>query len=302
LNAEEGWTLLPDGTFLTFDVKRHPKSERYLPQKGKWVDAGDLPADLWEPQNCCGCIPYDPDKPCYQPPGEVGPGVLRPDGTVFAAGGKKDGSSKAHTDIWTPPSAGDKHGHWTAGPDFPSSEDVGDCYAALLPNGNVLVQSLSGTLYEFDGTHLTHEPFNGAGGALMVLPTGEILVGGSAVYRSTGTYDPAWAPTISDFPAAVTRGASYQVAGTQFNGLSQANAFGDEDETQTNYPLVRITNTATGHVFYARTHDHSTMGVATGPALVSTHFDVSPSTETGPGTLEVVANGIPSAPVSITVN
>ncbi len=301
-NAEEGWTLMPDGTILTYDVKDHPKSERYIPEKGKWVDAGDLPADLWEPQNCCGCIPYDPNKPCYQPPGEVGPGILRPDGTVFAVGGKKDGSSKAHTDIWTPPSPGDRTGHWTAGPDFPSSEDAGDCYASLLPNGNVLVQGLSGALYEFNGTTLTHEPFNGAGGALMVLPTGEIMVGGSHLYQSTGTYKKSWRPMISDAPSSVTRGQSYQISGTQFNGLSQANSFGDEDTTSTNYPLVRITNTATGHVFYARTHDHSTMGVATGKAPVSTHFDVSSATETGPGTLVVVANGIPSAPVAVTVN
>jgi len=300
-NAEEGWTLLPDGTILTFDVKDHPKSERYLPEKGKWISAGNLPADLWEAQNCCGCIPYDPNKPCYQPPGEVGPAVLRPDGTVFATGGVV-GSAKAHTDIWTPPSAGDRKGHWTAGPDFPSGEEAGDCYAALLPNGNVLVQTLSGSLYEFDGAHLTREPFNGGGGALMVLPTGEILVGGSAVYKSTGTFNPAWAPAISAFPSTVARGASYQISGTQFNGLSQANSFGDEDETQTNYPLVRITNNATGHVFYTRTHDHSTMGVVTGPVIVSTNFDVSAATETGASTLVVVANGIPSQPVSITVN
>ncbi|HEX4860255.1 MAG TPA: hypothetical protein VFV07_03400, partial [Rhizomicrobium sp.] len=57
-NAEEGWTLLPDGTILTWDVKKHPKSERYIPEKGKWVNAGNVAADLWEAQNCCGCIPY----------------------------------------------------------------------------------------------------------------------------------------------------------------------------------------------------------------------------------------------------
>ena len=301
INAEEGWTLLPDGTFLTFDVADHPKSERYIPEKGKWVNAGNLPADLWEPQNCCGCIPYDPKKPCYQPPGEVGPAILRPDGTVFATGGKV-GNANAHTDIWTPPSAGDRKGHWTAGPDFPGSEDSGDCYATLLTNGNVLVETLSGSLYEFDGTHLTFEHFNGAGGNLMILPSGETLVDGSSVYQSTGTYDPSWAPAISASPASVTRGSSYQVSGTQFNGLSRANSFGDEDDSATNYPLVRITNNATGHVFYARTHDHSTMGVATGSAIVSTHFDVSSATETGASKLVVVANGIPSAPVAITVN
>jgi hypothetical protein len=100
----------------------------------------------------------------------------------------------------------------------------------------------------------------------------------------------------------VTRGTTYKISGTQFNGLSQAAAFGDEFETATNYPLVRITNNSTHHVFYAKTHDHSTMGVATGSAIVSTNFDVPATMETGASSLEVVANGIPSSPVSITVN
>ncbi|HEX4860462.1 MAG TPA: hypothetical protein VFV07_04440, partial [Rhizomicrobium sp.] len=188
------------------------------------------------------------------------------------------------------------------GPDFPHGDEAFDTPAALLPNGNVLIEGSSGSLYEFNGSTLTREPFNSGGGALMVLPTGEMLVGGFAVYSSTGTYQASWAPTISSAPSSVTRGQSYQIGGTQFNGLSQAAAFGDEFETQTNYPLVRITNTATGHVFYARTHDHSSMGVATGSTPVSTTFDVAAGTETGAGTLVVVANGIPSAPVNVTVN
>ena len=98
------------------------------------------------------------------------------------------------------------------------------------------------------------------------------------------------------------RGAKYKISGRQFNGLSQAASFGDEDETATNYPLVRITNNASHHVFYAKTHDHSTMAVATGKAIVSTNFDVSAGMETGASSLVVVANGIPSKAVSITVN
>ena len=98
-----------------------------------------------------------------------------------------------------------------------------------------------------------------------------------------------------------TRGSTYAIHGTQFNGLSQAASYGDELETATNYPLVRITNNSTHHVFYARTHDHSSMGVATGTAAVSTKFDVPASMETGASKLEVVANGIPAVAVSITV-
>jgi hypothetical protein len=136
----------------------------------------------------------------------------------------------------------------------------------------------------------------------MLLPTGEVLINGYEVYQPDGAYKAAWQPTITNFPASVTRGSSYQISGTQFNGLSQASGMGDEMETVTNYPLVRITNKSTGHVFYARTHDHSTMAVATGNKTVSTNFDVPAGMETGASKLEVVANGIPSTPVSVTVN
>ena len=103
-------------------------------------------------------------------------------------------------------------------------------------------------------------------------------------------------------PAAISAGMTYQITGTQLNGLTQASFYGDESENATNYPLVRITNKASGHVFYARTHNHSSMGVATGTAPVSTSFDVPATIESGASTLQVVANGIPSAGVDVTVN
>jgi hypothetical protein len=223
---------------------------------------------------------------------------LRPDGTVFATGSyTSTGTGAGHTATYDPAT-----NKWTSGPDFPNGDNAGDSFAALLPNGNVLVLGNSGRLYEWNGTKLT--PTLTAAGALLTLPTGEVMISGGVVqtYTSKGTYKPAWAPTVTSFPASVTRGSTYKISGTQFNGLSQAASFGDEYETNTNYPLVRITNHASGHVIYARTHDHSTMGVATGSATVSTNFDVPAATETGPSSLEVVANGIPSAAVNVTVN
>ncbi|MFN7983783.1 MAG: fibronectin type III domain-containing protein [Vicinamibacterales bacterium] len=91
------------------------------------------------------------------------------------------------------------------------------------------------------------------------------------------------------------------ISGTQFNGLSQGAAYGDDWQSATNYPIVRITNVATGHVMFAKTHDHSSMGVATGSLVVSTTFDVPASIETGASTIEVIANGIPSAKTNISV-
>ena len=296
-NAEEGWTLLADGSILTMDVKKAPNSEIYTPSAKTWATAGSTIVDLHSPSPF-GCISYGPGgQLCYFPPGEIGPAILRPDGTVFASGSyTSSGSGAGNTAIYD-----SLTGKWSAGPVFPNGDNAGDSFAVLLTNGNVLVEGDSGRSYTFDGTTLTPGPTTI--GSLMILPNGQVLVGGgtTAVYTSTGTYQTSWQPTISTFPSSVTRGSTYSISGTQFNGLSQAAAFGDELETATNYPLVRIVNKSTNHVFYARTHDHSTMGVATGSAAVSTNFDVPASMETGASTLVVVANGIPSAPVNVTV-
>ncbi|HZP65899.1 MAG TPA: hypothetical protein VFB32_06280, partial [Rudaea sp.] len=312
-NAEEGWTLLPDGSILTVDVLNAPATERYTyvdaSQGGHWDSAGATPKSLAFNFGDTA-IPFNGGS--YLPPGETGPCILRPDRTVFCTGASDDSLQNfAHTAIFSLDS-----GTWSAGPDFPPGDDAGDASATLLPNGNVLVAATSGTLYEFDGNQL-HAGATAPPGALLIgLPSGETLVAteatvsttpGSivpyvALYRSsTGVGSAAWAPTIANVPSTLTPGNSYAVSGTQFNGLSQAQAFGDELVAPTNYPLVRITNTATHHVVYAHTHDHSTMGVATGSAVVSTTFDVPLTIEPGPSTLEVVANGIASAPASVDV-
>jgi hypothetical protein len=296
-NAEEGWTLMPDGTVLTYDVKKAPHAERYDETSQAWASLGSTVANLASP-------PAEKEVRypggIYHPPGEVGPGILRPDGTVFATGGTNPGATSGHTAIYTPGANG-KPGSWKAGPDFPAGDDAGDSFAALLPTGDVLVEGESGRLYEFDGSKLTQTPFSAGGNSLLVLPTGEVLVGGIELYRAAGNVPASYAPVITSFPASISPGSTYQISGQQFNGLSQANAFGDEFETATNYPLVLITNTASGTAFYAKTHDHSTMGVATGAATVSTNFDVPSKAPTGPGTLVVIANGIASQPVNVTI-
>lgn len=295
-NAEEGWTLMPDGSVLTYDVTKAPHSERYIPSQDKWLSAGSTIVDLHSPTTVVGCIPYGKHG-CYYPPGEVGPGILRPDGTVFATGsGSNGGNGPGHTSVYNPST-----GKWTPGPDFPNNDNAGDSLAVLLPNGNVLVLGVSGTLYEFDGTKLTNDTVFAQ--PILMLPTGQVFAEGSVVevYNPKGTYNPSWAPVITASPKTVTRGSTYKISGQQFNGLSQAAAFGDEDETATNYPLVRITNKSSHHVFYAKTHDHSSMGVATGTTTVFTNFDVPAAAETGASTIEVVANGIPSKKVNVTV-
>jgi len=141
---------------------------------------------------------------------------------------------------------------------------------------------------------------------MLVLPNGQILqVGlGSQVdfYNPANTtYPDSWRPLITSLPAKICLGAtSLQIGGTRLNGMSQGASYGDDAQSDTNYPLVRITNTLSKHVFYCRTHDHSSMSVQS-PLTAYTYFDVHTTVEIGPSVLEVVASGIASLPTPITV-
>jgi hypothetical protein len=84
------------------------------------------------------------------------------------------------------------------------------------------------------------------------------------------------------------------------NGLSEAVAYGDDAHAATNYPLARIKNTATGHVFYCRTFAHSNRSIAPSETGM-TSFIVPAGVEKGTATLELVANGIASPAITINV-
>ena len=88
--------------------------------------------------------------------------------------------------------------------------------------------------------------------------------------------------------------------GTVLAGLSQGAAYGDDVQDNTNFPLVRITNSKTGAVTYARTSRWTSVSIAPGAAS-STQFTVPATTPAGPSTLVVVANGIASQPVPVTI-
>jgi hypothetical protein len=319
--AEMGFTLLPSGAVISVDVRNAPQSYHFIPATGTWIIDAQTPVSLVEtsnnpltygpaPQQVVGGVTYGPGPTgTYFPPGEIGPSILRPDGTVFWTGSANAGQT-AHTAVYHPGATTAVAGSWTAGPDIPNGDDAGDASAALLVNGNVLLAAKSDALYEFNGTTLTRTvapPASAFGVFLLPLPSGQVLVLSPGQTVRAGLYTPSgapqagWAPTITTVPSAITRGQTYSLTGTQLNGLSEAAAYGDEFNAATNYPLIRITNVATGHVFYARTHGHS-MGVATGATPVTTMFDVPAGTETGASQLVVVANGIASAAVNVTVS
>jgi hypothetical protein len=152
---------------------------------------------------------------------------------------------------------------------------------------------------------------------LLLLPNGDVMFcreDDSAFYAyhsDTASPDDAWRPIIQACPVDITPGTTIAISGLQFNGLSQAVGYGDDSQAATNYPLVRIVNTASRQVRYCRTHDHSTagpnggsipsMGVATGAAVITTLVDIPGDLELGESALAVVANGIPSQPFVVNI-
>ncbi|HEV2688182.1 MAG TPA: kelch repeat-containing protein, partial [Bryobacteraceae bacterium] len=291
-SSEETWTLLPDQTVLVAECQNHPSADKYVAAAGTWVSAGSVPAANDLVQSSIGSN------------NEIGPAILMTDGRVFAVG------ASGHTALYTMPPIANQQGTWAPGPDFPSDANglfqAFDAPAVLLRSGNVLClagpQQPDGWAgnpchcYEFDGTSLNPapDPPNGAGTEtwqmrMLLLPTGEVLLSNRGndirVYQPDGGPDPSWAPEITDCPASLIPGHTYTLKGRQLNGLSQANSYGDDATMATNFPLVRITNLASGHVRYCRTHAFSTMGVATGNVIHSTKFDVPAGIETGPSQL-----------------
>ena len=322
-NDEEGWTLLPNGKVLAVDayVPIPPtlydatgmNSEVYNPKTGAWKSAGSTVVQLWDSTADCGGFTNNTTF-------EVGPAVLRADGTVFYTGSNTCPDGTGNTAIYNSHS-----GKWRAGPVFPEVDGVTDINiadgpASWEPNDKVLMMASPGFgnppsfFFEWDGKHLNqvpgppNAPTDGSFyGNMLVLPTGQILLtdfsGDIEIYNPHITaedrhFQGGIAPQVFYAPQQLARGGSYPVLGVGFNGVTQGAAYGDDAQAATNFPLVRITNVKTSHVFYSRTHHHSSMAVAS-DEMVWTHFDVPASQETGPSLLQVVANGIASRPVLV---
>jgi len=138
------------------------------------------------------------------------------------------------------------------------------------------------------------------------LPNGQVLFDDGSnqmeVYTAGGTPNPSWAPSITSLSSTrLAPGSTYTLSGRQLAGLDQGAVYGDDVQESTNFPVVRITNSATGVVTYARTSDWTSVSVAAGTSS-STRFTLPPGTPAGKSTLVVVANGIASPPSTVTIS
>jgi len=291
---EVDWAKLPDDSLIAVDGTSGTTSERYIPSLGKWVADAGTPTTLWG----WG--------------GEMGTANLLPNGKVFVIGGP------GNTAIYTP-TGNSNPGSWATGPSFPAGIGAIDTPAAALVTGNVLCLvgpngSFDGpaSFYEYNYASNTLTPVNGPTGAtdntspyvtsMLDLPDGSVMY-----QSSTGLYfyQPSGTPLAQGKPVinAITQNGngSFHLVGTGLNGISQGARYGDDKQMDSNYPIVRLTNTANGNVYYARTFNWSSTSVMTGSRSLSTEFTLPAGLPNGTYSLVAVANGNPSASMTFTV-
>jgi Kelch motif len=316
---EESWVLMPDKTIVTPSCEAPPSTWTYhfAASPPQWVKS-TLQTSVVAPAS-------DGDA------GEIGPGLLRYDGTAFFLGGNE------HSAIYS----ASANPQWSNGPDLPDQTVSGQSFkigiqdgpGAVMVNGNILFgagmriadsETSPSWFFEYDGAvfNRTSDPPNNDtytyATCLLLLPDGDILFcrdddSSFYVYHSEAAIpQDSFRPVIQTCPSTLTAGSTIQISGMQFNGLSQAVGYGDDLANATNYPLVRIVNNQTNHVRYCRTFNHTTvdsngntipsMGVAMGAAIVTTNVDIPNDLDLGSSSLFVVANGIPSQPFAVTVS
>ena len=305
INDEETWVKLPDGSVLSKSFKspnppltdRAAVGQRFDPTTMSWIPSGatKLPLGL-------------------QNDGEMGPGMLLPDGHVFQIG------ANGNTALYTPPTPGDgtnNEGSWANGPSIPGGLGGDDSPAAMLPNGHVLLAAGATPgggsptkIFEFDPianslTDVTPTSPNLSNSSvwptrMLMLPSGQVLFAYGTnqlyVYTPNGAPNPSWKPTITNVAA---NGNHFTLTGTQLNGLSAGANYGDDAEMDSNYPIVELTS-GTGQVYFARTSNWNSTGVQTGSLPVSTDFSLPTNMPYGNYSLSVIANGIASDPVPFT--
>jgi ELWxxDGT repeat protein len=303
-NAYESWTLLPNGSILSYDVNGKPgEAQRLDPTTMTWVDAGAVPVALE-----AGISAYK----------DMGPGVLMPNGQVLQFG------RSSQTAIYTPPTPGDGTngvGSWAAGPVIPNGLEAGGenptfagSAAALLPSGDVLftadMPDIVGPTKFFEWNPTTNSvtdvtppiasyQSNSANSTIrmLVLPTGQVLLGNQTdqqlyVYTPGGSPQAAWQPTIT---SVVANGDHLTLTGTQLNGISAGVSHGVSTQMATNFPIVELKDSS-GVVYLARTSNWSNTGVATGKLAMSTDFTLPYYVPADTYSLTVIANGISSDP------
>ena len=138
---------------------------------------------------------------------------------------------------------------------------------------------------------------------MIMLPTGQLLFADNSfqlwVYTPDGAADPTLTPTIQGITS--NGGGSLTLSGTRLTGQSAGSHYGDEVQSESNFPIVGLTSLS-GDVYYARTSNWSYIGVGGGSLPQTVDFTLNPRMSAGIYALRVSGAGIASQPVMVTVS
>lgn len=295
IHNESSWVKQADNSFLFID-RNALTSERYIPATNTWIADATVPVPLYDPYGL-----------------ETGAALLLPDGRSFFMG------STSNTAYYTP-SGTTSPGSWAAGPLIPGNRGVPDGAAAMMIDGKILCVATPSpissnhfptpsTFYEFNYLTNTFTALSSPPGVtpnqpcyiynMIVLPDGKVLLSEQDnnrywVYTPFGSQLAAGTPTVSSIIQASC--TSFTATGMLFNGISEGACYGDDWQMATNYPIIRLTQGS--NVYYAKTFNWNSTGVRRGTAPDSTQFSLPPGLLPGTYSLQVIANGIASAPVT----
>jgi len=136
---------------------------------------------------------------------------------------------------------------------------------------------------------------------MLMLPNGQMMLATSGstawIYTPDGSAPASAKPKVST--VRYNGGGKFTLTGNGLNGVSSGSSYGDDAESDQNYPLVSFANTAAGLVWYGRTFGWKNTGVQV--AKNSTFFTLKSGTPATTLALVVSAAGIPSDPVCVTL-
>jgi hypothetical protein len=137
---------------------------------------------------------------------------------------------------------------------------------------------------------------------MLILPTGQLLFSDSSsqlwVYTSEDAPNPFFRPIITKI--IYQGGGKFRLKGLQLDGQSAGAAYGDDDQMDSNYPIIRMVDSH-GNVLYARTFNWSKVAVGDEAGIETVDFTPNPEVTPGNYALIVSGAGISSFPFFIEI-
>ncbi|HTQ40000.1 MAG TPA: hypothetical protein VMJ32_13310 [Pirellulales bacterium] len=328
VQSGDTWVKLANGNVLSYDAlvggsDNVLAAEIYDPTTGMWTDASTQ--STTKPAAALAT---------FEQLGFVGPAFLLPNGQAFVFGADGatayfDPTANSGAGAWTAGPAEPERLINTVTTPLVATGNPG----VVLPNGDILITlspegivnytydpmtfDLTGASYTFPSPTFLYELnpttkvftdvtptslaiANADRFSMLDLPTGQVLIGGPSTLQ-------IYTPTVSTIQNSLrpivqsvvdNMDGTFTVTGLQLTGMSDGSSSGDITANASNYPIVRLTNTVTGLVYYARTFNWSSSGVQTGATSETTQFTLPSGMPAGSYSLVVIANGISSNPVA----